>query len=56
MLCGRGGGGREGLQGKEEDTCVSSGILKADLLLEVGSEKPVEGIQKAALILLNMVK
>ena len=56
MLAGRGGGGREGFQGKEEDTCVGCGILVAELLLEVGGEEAVEGIQEAALILLKMVK
>ena len=56
MLAGRGGGGRESLQGKEEYACVGSGILVAELLLEVGSEETVEGIQEAALSLLKMVK
>jgi hypothetical protein len=56
VLAGRGGGGREGFQGKEEDTCVGCGILVAELLLEVGGEEAVEGIQEAALILLKMVK
>ena len=56
VLAGRVGGGRESLQCKEEDTCVGSGILVAELLLEVGSEETVEGIQEAALSLLKMVK
>lgn len=56
MLGGRGGGGREGLQGKEEDTRVGCGILVAELLLEVGGEETVEGIQEAAFSLLKMVK
>ena len=56
MLAGRGGGGREGLQGKQEDTRVSCGILIAELLLEVGGEEAVEGIEEGALCLLKMVK
>jgi hypothetical protein len=41
----RGRGGRERLQGEEEDTCIGCGILVAELLLEVGSKEAVEGIQ-----------
>ena len=56
MLAGRGGGGRQGLQGKEEDTRVGCGILVAELLLQVGGEEAVEGIQEGAFSLLKMVK
>jgi hypothetical protein len=56
VLGRRGRRGRERVKGEEEDTRVGSGILVAELLLEVGSEEPVEGIQEVALSLLNMVK
>jgi len=56
VLVERGGGGRERVKGEEEDTCISCGILVAELLLEVGSEEAVEGIQQAKLSLLNVVK
>jgi hypothetical protein len=56
VLAGRGGGGPEGFQGKEEDTRVGCGILIAELLLEVGGEETVEGIEEANLSLLKMVK
>lgn len=56
MLLRRGRGGRERVQGEEEDTCIGCGILVAELLLEVGSEEAVEGIQEAPLCLLNMIK
>jgi hypothetical protein len=56
VLAGKRGGGREGLQGKEEDACVGCGILVAELLLEVGGEEAVEGIEEGALCLLKMVE